>query len=379
MEHLPVHLAYEAFLGGPVQYRWMYPFERFMGDSKRSVKNKAKVEGSICAHYLHRETSHFCSHYFNHMMLIPRITRNEVNVTERSQFTLSIFGLPGRSSGKTNVHWLTEKELQSAHVHVLINCVEVKPYIELYNNFHYELTGEQATTTDIHAYFPSWFKQQLACNVESSPQVLHLRNLAEGPIKRAKKWHTYFVNGYKFHTDEWTEGKKTINSGVFVKGVTDGGEDDFYGVITHIYELEYNYLDSENKVVLFYCDWYDPSARGTKINKKYNTVEIKMDRRYKHYDHFIMAHLVRQVYYTKPIGHIETDELVEDLAYQVDEMSQNNHVIEVEQLTSLCDNEVEGQQVDSSVLLPSNNVDEDDEESEAEDNFESNEDNEDFE
>jgi len=28
MEHLPVHLAYEARLGGPVQYRWMYPFER---------------------------------------------------------------------------------------------------------------------------------------------------------------------------------------------------------------------------------------------------------------------------------------------------------------------------------------------------------------
>jgi len=28
MEHLPVHLSYEAWLGGPVQYRWMYPFER---------------------------------------------------------------------------------------------------------------------------------------------------------------------------------------------------------------------------------------------------------------------------------------------------------------------------------------------------------------
>jgi len=29
MEHLPIHLAYEARLGGPVQYRWMYPFERY--------------------------------------------------------------------------------------------------------------------------------------------------------------------------------------------------------------------------------------------------------------------------------------------------------------------------------------------------------------
>ena len=29
MEHLPVHLAYEALIAGPVQYRWMYPFERY--------------------------------------------------------------------------------------------------------------------------------------------------------------------------------------------------------------------------------------------------------------------------------------------------------------------------------------------------------------
>ncbi|KAM3287358.1 hypothetical protein P3S67_020788 [Capsicum chacoense] len=28
MEHLPVHLPYEARVAEPVQYRWMYPFER---------------------------------------------------------------------------------------------------------------------------------------------------------------------------------------------------------------------------------------------------------------------------------------------------------------------------------------------------------------
>ncbi|XP_058739830.1 uncharacterized protein LOC131612031 [Vicia villosa] len=146
MEHLPVHLAYEAFLGGPVQYRWMYPFERFMGDSKRSVKNKARVEGSICAHYIHRETSHFCSHYFNHMMLSPRIIRNEVNFSERSQFTLSVFGRPGRPAGKKSEHWLSQKEMQSAHVHVLINCVEVKPYLEAFGTYYYQSTGEQPST-----------------------------------------------------------------------------------------------------------------------------------------------------------------------------------------------------------------------------------------
>ena len=29
MEHLPVHLAYEAKVGGPNQFRWMYLFERY--------------------------------------------------------------------------------------------------------------------------------------------------------------------------------------------------------------------------------------------------------------------------------------------------------------------------------------------------------------
>ena len=29
MEHLPIHLPYKLKHGGPVQYRWMYSFERY--------------------------------------------------------------------------------------------------------------------------------------------------------------------------------------------------------------------------------------------------------------------------------------------------------------------------------------------------------------
>ena len=43
---------------------------------------------------------------------------------------LSVFDKQGRSSGKELIHWLTNDEKDSAHVHVLINCVEVKPYLE---------------------------------------------------------------------------------------------------------------------------------------------------------------------------------------------------------------------------------------------------------
>jgi len=44
-----------------------------------------------------------------------------------------------------------------------------------------------------------------------------------------------------------------INNGVHVKGLKEGGVDDFYGVIQHIYELEHNTTSCPEQVVLFYC------------------------------------------------------------------------------------------------------------------------------
>ena len=40
MEHLVVHLPDEAALGGPVQYRWMSPFERYIYHVKKKIKIK---------------------------------------------------------------------------------------------------------------------------------------------------------------------------------------------------------------------------------------------------------------------------------------------------------------------------------------------------
>ena len=52
MEHLPVHLACEAWVCGPVQYKLIYLFEWEIRGFKRMVKNKVKVEGSICQEYI---------------------------------------------------------------------------------------------------------------------------------------------------------------------------------------------------------------------------------------------------------------------------------------------------------------------------------------
>ena len=361
MEHLVVHLAYEAWLGGPVQYRWMYPFERFMGYLKRTVGNKSRVEGSIVAVYLAREAMNFCSHYFNHLMLRPMRVRNEVIAeSEWSPSTLSVFRLLGSPSGSGKEYWMNDAELQSAEVHVLINCHEVGPYLHIFQVLN---VGE------IYTSFPRWFKDQVL-NVEPNMHIFHLRGLADGPHRRVQKWHTYFVNGFKFHTDSWTVGKKTINSGVYVKGVSEGGENDFYGVIKHIFELSYAYVEQDNKVVLFYCEWFDPT-NGTKIDPKYKTVDIRMDRRYNAFDPFILASKVTQVYYvpypshhrrkhgwcvaikTKPRGQIETDDIIPNIevAYQDNEMSHVPEVIEVDQVTNLVDREVDGQEIDAEMLF----------------------------
>ena len=101
-----------------------------MGDSKRSVKNKAKVEGSICAAYVHRETTHFCSYYFKNEFA-HRSSRNEVEVEDQIHpLALSVFCQSGRQSGRESSYWLKDEELNSAHVHVLINYTEVQPFIE---------------------------------------------------------------------------------------------------------------------------------------------------------------------------------------------------------------------------------------------------------
>ncbi|KAK3204594.1 hypothetical protein Dsin_018640 [Dipteronia sinensis] len=64
MIHLLIHLAHEAMLGSPTQYRWMYPFERKMHNLKAYVRNKAHPEGSIAEGYTDHECLTFCSMYF---------------------------------------------------------------------------------------------------------------------------------------------------------------------------------------------------------------------------------------------------------------------------------------------------------------------------
>ncbi|KAL4573042.1 hypothetical protein LXL04_019835 [Taraxacum kok-saghyz] len=78
MEHLPVHLPYEARIGGPVQNRWMYQFERNVprnddgGDDQGSMKKLLEdLYPDINGHDLVVEVDkHFATWFENHVYFV---------------------------------------------------------------------------------------------------------------------------------------------------------------------------------------------------------------------------------------------------------------------------------------------------------------------
>lgn len=65
MVHLPIHLAHEAKIAGPVQYQWMYSIERAMYLFKSFICNTAYPEGSIAEGYIANECMTPCSQYLH--------------------------------------------------------------------------------------------------------------------------------------------------------------------------------------------------------------------------------------------------------------------------------------------------------------------------
>ncbi|KAM3200501.1 hypothetical protein P3L10_032863 [Capsicum annuum] len=97
MVHLVTHLATEAKLAGPVNYRWMYPIERYLGTLKLYVRNHVCPEGSIarkCDDKIHQETS-----------------------KEKC-----LFSNTEESYGREDVFEMDEKTLLQVQRHVLFNC-----------------------------------------------------------------------------------------------------------------------------------------------------------------------------------------------------------------------------------------------------------------
>jgi hypothetical protein len=130
MVHLAVHLPREAILAGPVQYRWMYPMERFLGRLKRFARNKAHAEGSIAEAYVDYECLTFCSMYLGGVE--TRFNRGDRNIVGRTEHSdkFSIFSQDVRPLGAEAGYDLFGAEFKKARWYVLNNCSEIDSYLK---------------------------------------------------------------------------------------------------------------------------------------------------------------------------------------------------------------------------------------------------------
>jgi hypothetical protein len=132
MEHLLIHIPYEAKVGGPVQYSWMYHIERALKNLRGMVRNKARVEGCIegciAEAFLLKEVSYFTSVYFAEEHNIYAATMR-YNVDEEPPVSdLNIFQWRGTSTSKGTFYHLSMDERMSTLLYMYSNMEEMESY-----------------------------------------------------------------------------------------------------------------------------------------------------------------------------------------------------------------------------------------------------------
>lgn len=102
---------------------------RIISRSKRTIKNRWRIEGAMRETYLAREISNFDSYYFENYVSCLRNRPNrhdDGGIIDPLAPPLSVFNHPGKGGSKhARKRMLTEMELKSASTHVLLNCPEL--------------------------------------------------------------------------------------------------------------------------------------------------------------------------------------------------------------------------------------------------------------
>jgi hypothetical protein len=110
MQYLLVHLPWEAKVGGPVQFRWMYSQERELKKLKVAVRNKAMVDGCIMEAFVCKEITNFSSKYFSHANNVNAHMIRYHIVEEVPLSELTILQWKGKGVGAPSAHYVTDDE-----------------------------------------------------------------------------------------------------------------------------------------------------------------------------------------------------------------------------------------------------------------------------
>jgi len=128
MQHLILHLPYEARMGGPVQGHWCYSIERTIKTVRKKCRNKAKIEASIAEAYIVEEVSNFTQKYYNEKLPSVHYPPTRYSAGE-NESCLSLFKGQLGTASAAKVKQLTNEEWRSIMLYVLTNLDEVQPYI----------------------------------------------------------------------------------------------------------------------------------------------------------------------------------------------------------------------------------------------------------
>ncbi|BBH04741.1 Ankyrin repeat family protein, partial [Prunus dulcis] len=185
MMHVMVHLPEEALLAGPVNYRWMYPIERLLGELKKSVRNRAKPEGSIVEAWVQYESLTFCGMYLKDVeTAFNRPQRNNDGGMRKEKLSVfaqraRLFGDPGRGES------FSRNDMEVAHWFVLNNCDEIMAYLDEHEEMMKREHPSHLVAQKQRELFPQWFLESVnKLKSSNSPTYSdELYNLAFGPIR----------------------------------------------------------------------------------------------------------------------------------------------------------------------------------------------------
>ncbi|XP_068319542.1 uncharacterized protein [Pyrus communis] len=313
MVHLPVHLADEAALAGPVQYRWMYPIERYLQTLRRYVRNKGRPEGSIAEAYLVDECLSFCSMYLRDVeSRRTRRGRNEDGIGRGVSGGLSIFDSKGCYMGSGENVELDLNVLDQCHRYILNNCDEVSPFRRQHEEFlKTKHRREMLTMRQIKELskkeFPEWFKQHMNSRYDANDTLISqdLHWLANYPSRVVSRYKSHIVHGFRFRIKSVDDKHKNQNCGVFVPANVPGaiGQMNCYGRVVDMFEVKYcgptEAGDRGRAVMLFKCEWVNSeSPRGMKTDQ-YGFTMVNFNQLGFKEDPFILASQALQAFYVE--------------------------------------------------------------------------------
>ncbi|KAL6276903.1 hypothetical protein ACE6H2_020504 [Prunus campanulata] len=296
MVHLVVHLVREVHLCGPVYFRWMYPFERYMKVLKGYVQNRTHPEGCIAERYIAEEAVEFCTEHLSDISTIGVPSSQKIGVSKPLSGCI--------------VSLVDRYLLNHAHLYVLENMEEVLPYIEehmihikaAYPKFRKRTKWLQ----DKHnSTFIQWlhFKVQSELDEGGNHGISeNLRWLAAGPNMAVPLYRSYLIKGVKFNIKAQDDVRTVQNSGVYLLAHTmqvASAKDKnpilsnmgFYGVIQEIWDLDYQKFT----IPVFRCDWID-STSGLVVDELGFTL-VDLSKIGHRNDQFVLASQVKQVFF----------------------------------------------------------------------------------